>query len=247
MRLEAGDIAMNTPKILLVDDTKLFLKLEQEYLKHLAVTVLTAENGIEALEIARSQNPDLIFMDINMPVMDGVSCCAAIKADPGLRSIPVVMVTTKGMEDSIERCRNAGCDGFLTKPLDRTAFLETGKKFIPEMNRRERRIPCNFKILFRINNQENMYGNCMDISTCGVFVAHGLDVRMDESVEVSLLVADHSDGLVEAMGRVAWINGVSGKRKPTLPQGFGVEFVTMKDESLDLVRKFIAGIAKART
>jgi Tfp pilus assembly protein PilZ len=87
----------------------------------------------------------------------------------------------------------------------------------------------------------------MDISTCGVFVAHGLDVRMDESVEVSLLVADHSDGLVEAMGRVAWINGVSGKRKPTLPQGFGVEFVTMKDESLDLVRKFIAGIAKART
>src|ERR1039457_2919395 len=97
MRLEAGDIAMNTPKILLVDDTKLFLKLEQEYLKHLAVTVLTAENGIEALEIARSQNPDLIFMDINMPVMDGVSCCAAIKADPGLRSIPVVMVTTKGM------------------------------------------------------------------------------------------------------------------------------------------------------
>src|ERR1035441_3908591 len=112
---------MKTPKILLVDDTKLFLKLEQEYLKHLAVTVLTAGNGIEALEIARSQLPDIIFLVLNMPEMDGIDCCAAIKTDPDLRSIPVIMVTTHGMEESIERCRNAGCDGFLTKPLDRRA------------------------------------------------------------------------------------------------------------------------------
>ena len=73
---------MATPKILLVDDTKLFLRLEQEYLRQSSVTVFTASNGREALETARKIMPDLIYMDLNMPEMNGIECCSAIKADP---------------------------------------------------------------------------------------------------------------------------------------------------------------------
>lgn len=230
---------MATPKILLVDDTKLFLKLEQEYLKQSSVVVLTAANGREALDIVRHNRPDLIFMDLNMPEMDGVTCCAAIKADPALRSIPVILVTTEGMDESVERCRNAGCDGFLTKPIDRKAFLELGRKFLPDINRREMRVPCSIKVLFRINNRENMYGSCLDLSIRGLYLAFAGEVEVGDKVEVNMLVSGNSDDLVEAWGRVSWVNSGVPRKKQKLPEGFGVEFLAITEESTCLIKQFL--------
>ncbi len=230
---------MATPKILLVDDTKLFLKLEQEYLKQSSVVVLTAGNGREALEVVKQNRPDLIFMDLNMPEMDGVTCCATIKGDPELRSIPVVLVTTEGMDESVERCRQAGCDGFLTKPIDRQLFLEIGRKFLPDINRREKRVPCRIKVLFRLNNGENMCGTCIDLCTRGMYIASGYDVRMDDKVEVSMLVSGNSADLVEAWGRVSWVNRGVQRKKQQLPEGFGVEFLAITEESTGLIKRFL--------
>jgi len=130
---------MAIPKILLVDDTKLFLKLEQEYLKQSAAQIFTAGNGQEALELARSNRPDLIYLDLNMPVMDGVGCCAALKADPDLRDIPVILVTTAGMDDSVARCKEAGASGYLLKDQMNSLLVQAiktlsrgGTFFIPE-------------------------------------------------------------------------------------------------------------------
>jgi CheY-like chemotaxis protein len=230
---------MATPKILLVDDTKLFLKLEKEYLKQSSVVVLTAENGLQALEIARNDRPDLIFMDLNMPEMDGAQCCEVLKADPHLRSIPVILVTTAGMDESVDQCRKAGCDGFLTKPIDRTAFLAMGRKFLAEINRRERRVPTSLKVLFRIENRENSYGTCVDISSRGLYIAWSGDVRVDDKIEVSMLVSGSSADLVEGWGRVSWVNAGAVRRKQKLPEGFGVEFLSVPEESQALIRGFL--------
>jgi CheY-like chemotaxis protein len=230
---------MATPKILLVDDTKLFLKLEQEYLKQSSVVVLTAGNGLQALKVARNDRPDLIIMDLNMPEMDGAQCCAAIKADPELRTIPVILVTTAGMEESVDQCWKAGCDGFLTKPIDRKAFLDMGRKFIPHINRRERRVPTRLKVLFRIENRENDYGTCVDISSQGVYIAWAGDVQVDEKVEVSMLVSGTSADLVEGWGRVSWVNAGAVRRKQKLPEGFGVEFLSVPEDSRALIRRFL--------
>ena len=232
---------MATPKILLVDDTKLFIKLEMEYLKQSSVVVLTAGNGRQALEIARRDRPDLIFMDLNMPEMDGAQCCAALKADPELRSIPVVLVTTAGMDESIMQCRAAGCDGFLTKPIDRTAFLDMGRKFLATINRRERRVPTSLKVLFRIDDRENSFGTCMDISSRGLYIAWSGDVMVEDKIEVSMLVAGSSADLVEGWGRVAWINDGAARKKQKLPEGFGVELLSVPEESAALIRKFLVG------
>ncbi len=230
---------MATPKILLVDDTKLFLKLEQEYLKQSSVAVLIAENGRQALEIARRDRPDLIFMDLNMPEMDGATCCAAIKADPELRSIPVILVTTSGMSESMEQCKDAGCDGFLTKPIDRKAFLELGRKFLSNINRRERRVSCKLKALFRINNSDNLHGICMDLCSQGLYLAYAGEVRVEDRVEVSMLVSGSSADLVEAWGRVSWVNMGASRKKQKLPEGFGVEFLSIPEESKALIKKFM--------
>ena len=230
---------MATTKILLVDDTKLFLKLEQEYLKQSSALVLTAGNGQEALDLVRTNRPDLIYMDLNMPVMDGVSCCAAIKADPDLRDIPVILVTTEGMDDSVARCKEAGCDGFLTKPINRKTFLELGRAFLPRINRRERRVPCRVKVLVRINDRDNMYGTCLDLCTGGMYLAFSGEVTLDDKVEVSMLVSGNSDCLVEAWGRVSWVNSATNRKKTNLSEGFGVEFQAITEESVLLIRKFI--------
>lgn len=229
---------MPRPTILLVDDTKLFLALEKEHLKQSDVAILTAANGREALDVARARRPDLIYMDMNMPEMDGPSCCAALKADPALSSIPVIMVTTAGKEEDVARCRDAGCDGFLTKPIDRRRFLEEGRRLLPQIDRREKRVPCRTKVLFRVNG-ENLYGTCEDLSTRGIYIAYDGEVKEEEKVEVSFLVSGRSDDLVEAWGRVAWLNNGPSRRAQDLPQGFGVEFLAITEEALQRIRRFI--------
>ena len=70
--------------ILLVDDAKFFLELEKQFLKNTPATLLTASSGKEALEIAKESRPSLVFMDVDMPEMDGLDCCRQFKADPFL-------------------------------------------------------------------------------------------------------------------------------------------------------------------
>lgn len=230
---------MATPKVLLVDDTKLFLRLEHEYLKQSSVAVFTATNGREALEVARKILPDLIYMDLNMPEMDGIECCTAIKADPDLCKIPVILVTTMGMEESVAQCKRAGCDGFLTKPIDRKAFLDLGRTFLPNINRRERRANCRVKVLFRVNNGEYRSGTCIDLNTRGIYIACAGSLSVEDKVEVNVMVSGNSDDLVEAWGRIAWVNTGPSRVKQQLAEGFGVEFLAIPDESIELVKQFI--------
>jgi CheY-like chemotaxis protein len=142
---------MGNSTILLVDDTKLFLELEKEFLNLTDATVITATNGREALEVARKRIPDLIYMDLHMSGMDGASCCTALKADPVLSTTPVIMVSTAGKEEEEAICRRAGCDEHLTKPIDRHRFLALGQRFLANIERREMRIHCRLNVLFRMN------------------------------------------------------------------------------------------------
>src|SRR5512146_2027805 len=99
---------MARPKILLVDDNRLFLEMEKEFLQPCAVMIYTARDGREALELVRMVRRDLIFMDLQMPETDGAECCAILKGDPDMKGIPVVMVVTTERDDDMLRCRRAG-------------------------------------------------------------------------------------------------------------------------------------------
>lgn len=116
-------------KILLVDDTltvttleKIILGADYDYVE--------ARNGVEAFERARSERPDLILMDLNMPVKNGIDSLRELKAEATLKHIPVVIVTTRGEPAAVELCRSLGCAEFITKPLDRVQLLVTVKKLL---------------------------------------------------------------------------------------------------------------------
>lgn len=230
---------MGNSTILLVDDTKLFLELEKEFLTLTDATVITA-NGREALEVARKRLPDLIYMDLHMSEMDGASCCTALKADPVLCATPVIMVSSAGKEEEEAICRRAGCDEHLTKPIDRHRFLELGRRFLAHIERREMRIHCRLNVLFRIN-YENCYGTCINLGMHGMYIGFdGGNIREGEQVEVSFMVSGSGSSLVEAWGRVVWVNAGPDSGSLDLPEGFGVEFLEMTRESGDIIRKFIA-------
>lgn len=229
---------MAKAKILLVDDTRLVLELEKSFLKLSHVDVVTAANGVEALELIRKDPPDLIFMDMNMPAMDGISCCRFLKADPFLCGIPVVMLTTAGREDDRERAMKAGCDDFLTKPIDRREFLEKARKYTQDVDRRELRVPCQFPVLFLLDNSP-VSAHAMDISDGGLFLASREPVLLDSPLRLALYLPATNPVLMEVAGRVAWINEEGKRVNSGLPAGFGVEFQGMEEEEIAALQSFL--------
>jgi CheY-like chemotaxis protein len=125
-------------KVLIVDDMKNFLDLEASFLKRAECTVLKALNGLEALRIAKAEKPDIIFLDLEMPVMNGIECCRFIRSDLELKNTPVVIVTASTRE---EECYRAGCNSYLRKPIDEDIFLSEIKKFVHIKERVDPRIP----------------------------------------------------------------------------------------------------------
>lgn len=84
--------------------------------------VLEAGNASDGLDLAQSQRPDLVLVDINLPLLDGLSLASIMKADPGLNPIPVVALTANVMRGDRERTMAAGCDGYIQKPIDVDTF-----------------------------------------------------------------------------------------------------------------------------
>jgi putative two-component system response regulator len=111
------------PKILIVDDEEKNLKLLGLILQSHNYDFETAKNGREALEKTKEYSPDLIFLDVMMPVMDGYEACRRLREDPATEFIPVVIVTALGDQQSRNKGLEAGANDFLTKPVDRTEVL----------------------------------------------------------------------------------------------------------------------------
>lgn len=111
-------------RILLVDDTETILLFLKTLLAGQGFDFLTAKNGAEAVERTRRERPDLVLLDIFMPVMDGIEACRVMKGDPELKNIPVVIVTARSEAENVERCLEAGCDDYVFKPIRKLELLD---------------------------------------------------------------------------------------------------------------------------
>ncbi|MEJ2690796.1 MAG: response regulator [Deltaproteobacteria bacterium] len=111
--------------ILVADDSAMIRRIVGQIIQQMGHKVLLAENGEEGLSLTKSVKPDLVIMDIEMPVMTGIEATARIKSDPETSSIPVLIFTCLGSEEDIRRAREAGCQGFLNKPISKEALQES--------------------------------------------------------------------------------------------------------------------------
>ena len=116
--------------ILIVEDDSRNLKLIRDLLQIRGYTTFEATNGKQGVDMARAKMPDLILMDIQMPLMDGFEAISILKADPVTKSITIIALTAFAMQGDREKCMEAGFNDYITKPLDTRAFMTKVKEYL---------------------------------------------------------------------------------------------------------------------
>jgi two-component system cell cycle response regulator DivK len=112
-----------SPSILLIEDNEQNRYLVTFLLERHGYTVLAAPDGARGIEVARTMVPALILLDIQLPVMDGYAVARALRAIEGLRDVPIVAVTSYAMLGDRERALDAGCTGYIEKPINPATFV----------------------------------------------------------------------------------------------------------------------------
>ena len=126
---------MTKKKILIIEDNEQNLYLETFLLEKSEYDVVQARNGQQGLELAASEYPDLILLDIQLPVMDGYEVARRLKQAEETKSIPIVAVTSYAMAGDRETILAIGCEGYIEKPIDPDTFVDQARKFLPERER----------------------------------------------------------------------------------------------------------------
>lgn len=116
--------------VLIVEDNDLNMKLFNDLLEAHGYQTLKTASGVEAVNLARSEKPDLILMDIQLPEVSGLEVTRWLKADEELKNIPVIAITAFAMKGDEERIREGGCEAYLSKPISVVKFVETVRNFL---------------------------------------------------------------------------------------------------------------------
>ena len=120
-------------KLLIVDDEahiRMLIGQTLEELEDEGVNFFTAENGEQALEIIQAEKPQLVFLDVMMPKMNGMEVCRRVKKDLGLTDVFIVLLTAKGQELDRQKGQEVGADVYMTKPFDPEAILNKAKEVL---------------------------------------------------------------------------------------------------------------------
>ena len=117
--------------VLIVEDNQLNMKLFHDLLEAHGYQTVGTRNGIEALDLARKHKPDLILMDIQLPVLDGYEAARRIKAEPTLRNVPIIAVTSYALAGDEAKARAAGCDAYISKPFSPRQLLAKVRELLP--------------------------------------------------------------------------------------------------------------------
>ncbi len=243
-------------KVLLVDDVRFFLELERSFLDREGFEVLTAESGQAAIDLARRERPAAVLLDLHMPGMAGDEVCRTIKADPELRTIPVIMVTSGQKDEERRRCLAAGCDGFLRKPLSQSELLETIGRFLKARARVAPRVPVRVPVSLVVDEGDGPKGaaegtgraleaTTVDVSVGGLYVELLDPPAVGSRLTASFTLPGFSVPIaVPAV--VVWANRPFGKVKGSVPSGMGLQFAEPSAAVKGILELFVARTLAAR-
>ena len=227
---------MDNKRLLLVDDVNLFLQLGKTLLSRRNLHVDTATSGTEALKKATETRPDIIFLDLFMPDMNGDEVCRILKAYPQTSGIPVVIVTSGGGDGVRNLCLVAGCDDFITKPLKLDVLNATLERHLKESVRRHQRAIVNFPCEIWTGD-EREDATILSLSPYGAFARMSPPPLPDKSCTLSFTLPGSDENImVDAQPR--W------KRK--VPEdshgGSGFEFENLSEEHFDDIARLVIAV-----
>ena len=225
---------MVNKRILLVDDVKLFLQLGKTMLTRKNMIVDTANSPAEALQKTVQTSPDLIFLDLYMPDMNGDEVCRKLKRNPRTANIPVVILTSESDEKIMSSCFEAGCDDFITKPVRMEVLQNVLERHLKERPRRHERaavnIPCELN-----REEETRDAILLSLSPYGAFVQM-TPLPFPETVYT---LAFNLPGIAEPV-RVDALPRWNRKITEDTPEGSGFEFQNIGEDQFRRIGRFVA-------
>jgi uncharacterized protein (TIGR02266 family) len=224
--------------ILLADATLFFIGIEKTFFLRDNFELRTAHSGAEVLEFVTSTCPDIAFLDLNLPGISGDECCRRIKTAANLKHIPVIMVTEGLREEDLERCRLAGCDDIILKPISLETFIETAKKNLNIQIRKLPRYNARMRINFGPDASQLLSEYTLNLSTGGVFL-ETMNLMAEGTPLAVEFVLPHRNIPISCKACVAWVNHPEMIRNPNLPAGMGIQFLDLSTESIEAIRSYI--------
>lgn len=220
--------------ILVVDDSKLFLFLSQTIFRRVGSKVVTATSGMQALQLANSILPDVIILDLMMPDMRGDEVCSRLKSDPKTSQIPIIIVTVCGDTDTIEKCMKAGCDDFITKPVDQELLLRKVADLLNIPHRKQIRILVRIDVKAK-GKGKIFFGTTENLSEGGMFFIAEQLIDVRDKVEVRFFLPGSKEEVV-AIAEVLRVDKESYQKS----YGYGIRFTDITEDCLKRIRNFIA-------
>lgn len=118
--------------ILYIEDNPLNMRLVRKLVKSFGYDMIEAMDGITGLAMVKSERPDLLLVDVNLPGMDGLEIASEVKKTPEIASIPIIALTANAMHGDRERCLAAGCDSYIAKPISRQELFNILNRFLSD-------------------------------------------------------------------------------------------------------------------
>jgi len=223
-------------KILLVDDSKVFLEVEKAIFKRTGAEIFTASNGLDALKLAAKEKPDVILLDLMLPDITGDKVCAQIRQHPSTSEIHVIMITTKGQVEDIQRCRRAGCSDFLTKPVQHQELLAKVLDILKLPFRQAPRVLVQMEAVLQ-KPGEVFFGSSVDISITGMLLQAEKTLTMGQELLLSFTLESSHE--IIARGRVARC-GARIRKKVF----YGIHFHEITPSDREFIEQFVDRHAK---
>jgi uncharacterized protein (TIGR02266 family) len=231
-------VTLRKKSILIADDSETFVMYLSLLLKRLGFDVIPAENGEDALKLIRVTEPNLVMLDINMPVMDGITALRLIKGDKRTTEIPVIMVTTDSKKETVDECKRLGCSGYVTKPIQISKIHEVLQEclYVP-MGFKRKHVRTAFKKKVSVNYKGKTYElYAENLSEGGIYITMRDPFPVGSEVTVSLNL---DEGKVLSLNAtVIYIKGVYGDLFKS-PPGMALEFKKLIDEDSTTLRNFV--------
>jgi len=210
-------------KILLVDDVDLFLELEKSFLEELDYEILVARSGEEALDQIAAEAPALVLLDLYMTGIDGDEVCRRLRADKDHTALPIIMVTAAGKDEQVRKCLDAGCDDYVTKPINKNILLDKVQRQLGRVrSRKAPRVPVSLNVQIQ-SGDRSLEACARDISKNGIYVKSRNPLEVGAAVELCLNTPD---------GRKVPVLGKVKRVQQGAESGMGIYFVHPESEGV---------------
>ena len=219
--------------VLLVDDVRLFLKLEETFFKRAGCRVLTAESGTDAIKIAREYEPDVILLDYYMPDMKGDEVCEKIRQDTETKDIPIIIVSTSSKQEDIEQCYKAGCNDYITKPINPEVVLARTAQLLRIPYRLHRRLAVNFQVEGR-KPPLTFTGFSRNLSESGILIETDQKLSVGDKLFLWLPILENQDS-IELSGEVVRAESEPRRGKYL----YGIKFIELDEQARSALKEYL--------